>query len=109
MLRWRLLGGGGAWTVAAVSSLHLTRGSRPSFTAARIPPAAVEPQRPPARCEPSASAVGYLDGRCGLPRSAQAAAISHHGRCGPALALFAWLISHQPAVLFSHNKPATSN
>jgi hypothetical protein len=25
------------------------------------------------------------------------------------LALFAWLISHQPAVLFSQNKPATSN
>jgi hypothetical protein len=25
------------------------------------------------------------------------------------LSLFAWLISHQPAVLFSHNKPATSN
>jgi hypothetical protein len=24
-------------------------------------------------------------------------------------ALFAWLISHQPTVLFSHNKPATSN
>jgi hypothetical protein len=24
-------------------------------------------------------------------------------------ALFAWLISHQPAVLLSHNKPATSN
>jgi hypothetical protein len=24
-------------------------------------------------------------------------------------ALFVWLISHQPAVLFSHNKPATSN
>jgi hypothetical protein len=24
-------------------------------------------------------------------------------------ALFAWLTSHQPAVLFSHNKPATSN
>jgi hypothetical protein len=23
--------------------------------------------------------------------------------------LFAWLISHQPAVLFSHIKPATSN
>jgi hypothetical protein len=23
--------------------------------------------------------------------------------------LFAWLISHQPAVLFSQNKPATSN
>jgi hypothetical protein len=23
--------------------------------------------------------------------------------------LFAWLISHQPAVLFSHNKPAVSN
>jgi hypothetical protein len=23
--------------------------------------------------------------------------------------LFAWLINHQPAVLFSHNKPATSN
>jgi hypothetical protein len=23
--------------------------------------------------------------------------------------LFAWLISHQPAVLFSHNEPATSN
>jgi hypothetical protein len=26
-----------------------------------------------------------------------------------AAALFAWLISHQPAVLFSHNKSATSN
>jgi hypothetical protein len=26
-----------------------------------------------------------------------------------ATTLFAWLISHQPAVLFSHNKPATSN
>jgi hypothetical protein len=25
------------------------------------------------------------------------------------IALFAWLISHQPAVFFSHNKPATSN
>jgi hypothetical protein len=25
------------------------------------------------------------------------------------LALFAWLISHQSTVLFSHNKPATSN
>jgi hypothetical protein len=25
------------------------------------------------------------------------------------LALFAWLISHQPTVLFSQNKPATSN
>jgi hypothetical protein len=25
------------------------------------------------------------------------------------LTLFAWLISHQPAVLFSQNKPATSN
>jgi hypothetical protein len=25
------------------------------------------------------------------------------------LSLFAWLISHQPAVLFSQNKPATSN
>jgi hypothetical protein len=23
--------------------------------------------------------------------------------------MFAWLISHQPAVVFSHNKPATSN
>jgi hypothetical protein len=23
--------------------------------------------------------------------------------------LFAWLISHQPAVLFSQNKPATNN
>jgi hypothetical protein len=25
------------------------------------------------------------------------------------LTLFAWLISHQPTVLFSQNKPATSN
>jgi hypothetical protein len=24
-------------------------------------------------------------------------------------ALFAWIISHQPTVLFSQNKPATSN
>jgi hypothetical protein len=27
----------------------------------------------------------------------------------PSNALFVWLISHQPAVLFSQNKPATSN
>jgi hypothetical protein len=27
----------------------------------------------------------------------------------PVSSLFAWLISHQPAVLFSYNKPATSN
>jgi hypothetical protein len=27
----------------------------------------------------------------------------------PSYALFAWLISHQPAVLFSQNKPAMSN
>jgi hypothetical protein len=34
----------------------------------------------------------------------------HHNILQPGnLALFAWLISHQPAVLFSHNKPATSN
>jgi hypothetical protein len=25
------------------------------------------------------------------------------------IALFDWLISHQPAILFSHNKPATTN
>jgi hypothetical protein len=25
------------------------------------------------------------------------------------VALFAWLISHQPVLLFSHNKPVTSN
>jgi hypothetical protein len=36
--------------------------------------------------------------------------VNSHGKdqlasCG----LFAWLISHQPAVLFSQNKPATSN
>jgi hypothetical protein len=30
-------------------------------------------------------------------------------RRAKANALFAWLISHQPAVLFSHNKSATSN
>jgi hypothetical protein len=28
--------------------------------------------------------------------------------CDNGLTLFAWLISHQPAVLFSHNKPTTS-
>jgi hypothetical protein len=27
----------------------------------------------------------------------------------PRLALFVWLISHQPTVLFSQNKPATGN
>jgi hypothetical protein len=27
----------------------------------------------------------------------------------PVSTLFTWLISHQPVVLFSHNKPATSN
>jgi hypothetical protein len=31
------------------------------------------------------------------------------GRCWWRGSLFAWLISHQPAVLFSQNKPATSN
>jgi hypothetical protein len=30
----------------------------------------------------------------------------YHGR--PTNALFVWLISHQPTVLFSQNKPATS-
>jgi hypothetical protein len=30
-------------------------------------------------------------------------------RCHPTRSLFAWLISHQPAVLFSQNKPTTSN
>jgi hypothetical protein len=29
--------------------------------------------------------------------------------CQTSISLFAWLISHQPAVLFSQNKPATSN
>jgi hypothetical protein len=29
--------------------------------------------------------------------------------CFETCALFAWLISHQPAVFFSQNKPATSN
>jgi hypothetical protein len=29
--------------------------------------------------------------------------------CLETCALFAWLINHQPAVLFSQNKPATSN
>jgi hypothetical protein len=27
----------------------------------------------------------------------------------PPIALFPWLISHQPAVLFSQNKPTTNN
>jgi hypothetical protein len=31
------------------------------------------------------------------------------GFAGVNLALFAWLISHQPTVLFSQNKPATNN
>jgi hypothetical protein len=29
--------------------------------------------------------------------------------CGLTIALFVWLISHQTTVLFSQNKPATSN
>jgi hypothetical protein len=33
---------------------------------------------------------------------------THGTACAP-ISLFAWLISHQPAVLFSHNKSATSN
>jgi hypothetical protein len=32
-----------------------------------------------------------------------------HHRTWETHTLFAWLISHQPAVLFFHNKPATSN
>jgi hypothetical protein len=36
-------------------------------------------------------------------------ALEELGRRCRACALFAWLISHQPTVLFSHNKPATSN
>jgi hypothetical protein len=31
------------------------------------------------------------------------------GGCARVHSLFAWLISHQPTVLFSQNKPATSN
>jgi hypothetical protein len=27
----------------------------------------------------------------------------------PNYSLFAWFISHQPTILFSHNKPTTSN
>jgi hypothetical protein len=34
---------------------------------------------------------------------------SKYGTAAELRALFAWLISHQPAVLFSHNKPAISN
>jgi hypothetical protein len=34
---------------------------------------------------------------------------SQHQPNLPACSLFVWLISHQPAVLFSQNKPATSN
>jgi hypothetical protein len=33
--------------------------------------------------------------------------VKYEGKCIPDL--FAWLISHQSAVLFSHDKPATSN
>jgi hypothetical protein len=33
----------------------------------------------------------------------------HHFHATSTISLFAWLISHQPAVLFSQNKPATSN
>jgi hypothetical protein len=36
-------------------------------------------------------------------------ALNHNLLSPPLCALFAWLISHQPAVHFSHNKPATSN
>jgi hypothetical protein len=35
--------------------------------------------------------------------------LNYQGYVLVVVALFAWLISHQPAVLFSHNKPATSN
>jgi hypothetical protein len=31
------------------------------------------------------------------------------GKKPPANTLFAWLISHQPTILFPQNKPATSN
>jgi hypothetical protein len=31
------------------------------------------------------------------------------GSCQVSYSLFAWLISHQPALFFSQNKPATSN
>jgi hypothetical protein len=34
---------------------------------------------------------------------------AHSSQREAKMALFAWLISHQPAVLFSHNKPATNN
>jgi hypothetical protein len=50
-----------------------------------------------------------------VPSSQLPSARAHmQGQVGPTgrppiVALFAWLISHQPAVLFSQNKPATSN
>jgi hypothetical protein len=39
----------------------------------------------------------------------KAAGPTESAKCPCSLQLFAWLISHQPAVLFSQNKPATSN
>jgi hypothetical protein len=44
----------------------------------------------------------------GVPPTKESFANLSAGRRSPTT-LFAWLISHQPTVLFSHNKPATSN
>jgi hypothetical protein len=79
---------------------------------ARPRPEAAAPH--PGSHSPEVSVRASMGGRrttlsSGHLRSAADATSNHDAARLSASSLFAWLISHQPAVLFSHNKPATSN
>jgi hypothetical protein len=89
--------------------MGIGEGSRPSTSHSRGMP--VRPWLPAMLCRPPTSCGrdgetaddSLMVGRsCGGERH-----VGWFG--GDSVALFAWLISHQPTVLFSQNKPATSN
>jgi hypothetical protein len=60
-------------------------------------------------CRPSGRPLRRLHMRQGNAATPQSKhLLAHRGRL-PSTALFVWLISHQPTVFFSQNKPAISN
>jgi hypothetical protein len=81
-----------------MASLLQQRGARRPLLAARISGVAVAARRK--QC----AHAGLFDDAV---HGADATMARRSGGCR--CALFAWLISHQPTVLFSQNKPATSN
>jgi hypothetical protein len=81
-----------------MASLLQQRGARRPLLAARISGVAVAARRK--QC----AHAGLFDDAV---HGADATMARRSGGCR--CALFAWLISHQPTVLFSQNKPATNN